>query len=92
MKNLAVHGQRTPSRGYMVPIEGGHLFVDNSGQTRQSQRAIRRYLLAFEVMSIIALLSMGYLFLASRSPAQGEGLFVDVVSGKIFALIGRNSF
>lgn len=58
----------------------------------QSRRFIKRYLLVFEVLSIVAVLSMGYLLLASRTPAQGDGLFVEVVSGKIFALIGKNSF
>jgi len=58
----------------------------------QSRRFVKRYLVAFEVLSILAMLSMGCLLYAAMTPAQGEGLFVDVVSGKIFALVGKNMF
>lgn len=58
----------------------------------QSRKFIKRYLVAFEVMSIIAMLCMGYLLFESMTPAQGAGMFVDVVSGEIFAVTGRNTF
>lgn len=57
-----------------------------------SRLFIRRYLQAFEVMAIIAVLCMGYLLYTSMTPLQGAGLFTDVVSGEIFALPGKNSF
>ena len=58
----------------------------------QSRQFIKRYLIAFELLSLVAMISMGFLLYAAMTPAQGDGFFVDVVSGKIFALIGKNMF
>jgi hypothetical protein len=58
----------------------------------KSRRFIKRYLVVFEVMAIAVLLCMGYLFFEALTPAQGAGMFVDVVSGEIIAVPGKNTF
>lgn len=92
MKNTGSQSRDASCLGFKLPVDDGELFLGNTRHGPDSRTYIKRYLQVFEAMALIAVLCMGYLLWASLTPAQGDGLFVDVVSGKIFALIGRNSF
>jgi hypothetical protein len=58
----------------------------------QSRVFAKRYLVVLEILSIVVVVCMGYLFWASTTPAQGSCFFIDVVSGKLFSLAGKIMF
>ncbi len=58
----------------------------------QSRGFIKMYLIIFESLALISMLSMVALFVATLTPASSAAYFVDVVSADIFEIIGKNTF
>ena len=92
MSNADQENQSPVSQAYRVPIGDDELFLDATKYDGRSRLFIRRYLQFFEVVAVVAMLCMGYLCYEATTPAQGAGMFVDVVSGDIFSVTGKNSF
>lgn len=92
MKNKGTQGQNASKPGFKLPVEEGYLFLGRFANSHHPRVFIKRYLQVLEALALVTVLCMGYLLWAAMVPSQGDGMFVDVVSGKIFALIGRNSF